>query len=206
MRWGKAPPWINPELASRTDLLRRLRQVRPRRPFDSFSAELDCYILTRGRTVLVNERRELAAAHQGVELRFPFYDRRLLEFMLAVPWGEKVTNGVVKPFLRETPGLLPEALRNLREKADYSGVNESLMRKGDHAALRELFRSPPTEVARYVNLRKAQQTCEAFLAGDNNQQRPTWVFACFFLWLKNFGSDARILHAALPLLTLPELV
>lgn len=190
-RWRKAPPWINPALADRTDLLRRLRQIRSRRRFDSISADLDHHILTRGRMILVNERRELTCTHQGVELRCPFYDRRLVEFMLALPWDVKVKEGRVKPFLRETPGLLPEALRNLPQKSDYSNVNEVLIRNRDHAALRELFRLPPIDAARYVNLRKAQATCEAFLAGDNSRLRPTWVFTCFLLWLKNFSAFAR---------------
>jgi asparagine synthase (glutamine-hydrolysing) len=188
LRWRKPPAWINSELARRTNLIQRLRQIRSQRSFHSLSAQMDHHILTRGRMILVHERRELAAAQLGIELRFPFLDRRLLEFMLAVPWEEKVKEGRVKPFLRDMPDVLPDAIRNLREKANYGEVNEFLMRRGDHAALDELFLRPPAEAGRYVNLQKAKKACRAFLAGDNAQQRPTWVFACLYLWLKNAGS------------------
>ena len=183
-KWRRPPQWINPEFAEGTGLLRRMRETRQDPPFDSRSKQADYRNLTCGRTIGHNERFEMMGAYHGFEVRHPFHDRRLVEFMFAVPWEEKVRQGRYKPFLRDAPGLLPEGLRDLRRKADYRGSWESTMRERDGAALRNLFLSPPLQAAEYVDRNGAQQVCEAFLAGDNSQQRRTWVLACFYVWLQ----------------------
>lgn len=51
----------------------------------------------------------------------PFFDRRLAEFMFAVPGEMKIKNGVSKVLLREaTRGLLPEATRTRVKKTGWN--------------------------------------------------------------------------------------
>ena len=179
------PAWIDPRFADRIGLAERLREVRSRLPFDSLCAETDHYALTRGRMVLMHEQREWAAAQQGIEYRFPYYDRRLIEFLLAIPYQQKSEGGRPKCLLRDVPGLLPAALVAQQEKADYAGLAESAVRGQLGEALRILFRDPPARAAAYVRPAEARQICGEFLDGDDDQQKTVWILSCFFLWIQN---------------------
>jgi asparagine synthase (glutamine-hydrolysing) len=157
--------------------------VRARLPFDSICAETDHHALTRGRMVLMHEQREWAAAQQGIEYRFPFYDRRLIEFLLAVPYQRKSEGGRPKSLLRDVPGLLPPALAAQHEKVNYAGLAESSLRAQLGEGLRVLFEDPPPRAAGYVRLGEARRVCQQFLQGAVNQQKTVWVLCCFFLWI-----------------------
>lgn len=71
--------------------------------------------------VLCMEWNNKTAGMHELEMAFPFLDRDLLSFLMAVP-GEVVTwNGVPKALLRAALGdILPEAITHRRWKADFS--------------------------------------------------------------------------------------
>ncbi|WP_179862287.1 asparagine synthase-related protein [Longibacter salinarum] len=61
----------------------------------------------------------LAASH-GVELRFPFWDRDLVEFCLSLPGEWKLRDGWDRYILRDaTAGVLPDAIRWRTEKTNF---------------------------------------------------------------------------------------
>ncbi len=60
---------------------------------------------------------KLAAWH-GIQLRYPFFDRRLIEFCLSLPAELKLQQGWTRYVLRESMrGLLPEVIRTRMTKA-----------------------------------------------------------------------------------------
>jgi asparagine synthase (glutamine-hydrolysing) len=182
-KWSRAPEWVQPEFARRSGLLERLRATPEPGGFRSMSAREDYVTLTRGRRVLVDERREREASRLGVEYRFPFYDTRMLEFMFAVPWEEKVDGWQVKPFLRQAPGLLPEALQRAGRKANYLAYGERLWQSQQWNSLRPLFESPPRGAEEYVHLPVARQIAQEFLDSGHRSQRETFLaLAVFLLW------------------------
>ncbi len=195
LKWREAPTWIDPRFAERIELVNRLRQMRPRLQFDSLSADADHHSFTRGRMVLMHEQREWAAAQHGVEYRFPFYDRRLLEFLLAVPWERKTESGRPKSLLRDATGILPASLRELREKADCARGSEQNLREAAGEALRLLFDNPPPRALDCVRGREARRLCREFLAGVDEVQKTVWILACFFLWIRStpFGIKDTVL-------------
>lgn len=71
--------------------------------------------------VLCMEWNNKTAGMHELEMAFPFLDRDLLSFLMAVP-GEVITwNGVPKALLRAALGdILPEAITHRRWKADFS--------------------------------------------------------------------------------------
>ncbi len=80
--------------------------------------------------VLCMEWNNKVATMHGLEMAFPFLDRELISFLMAVP-GEVLTwNGVPKGLLRAAMGgVLPEAIVHRRWKADFSHlVNEAVER------------------------------------------------------------------------------
>ncbi len=185
LKWRRAPAWIHPELARRTHLLDRMRAVRPRLPFESLSTEEDFHTLTRGRRVMADECRERVAALHGLQYGKPFYDRRLVEYMMAVPAEEKVVRGQFKSLLREIPGLLPEPLRNIRRKANYDPHFAALWRRQDWKSWRPLFEDPPGAAGDFVDLQVARQVCRAFLDQEDWSHQALFLhLGGFFIWLR----------------------
>lgn len=64
-------------------------------------------------------RKDRMSMYDGLEVRVPFCDHRLAEYMYSVPWNLKEMGGMEKGLLREAAcGLLPDAIR-LRKKSPY---------------------------------------------------------------------------------------
>jgi asparagine synthase (glutamine-hydrolysing) len=71
--------------------------------------------------------RELASA--GLEARYPFFDRRLAEFCLRLPDGQRQRGTVSKWVLRNAMrGRLPERIRRKAFKAEFSELFEAVLR------------------------------------------------------------------------------
>ena len=65
------------------------------------------------------DRKDRMSMACGLEVRVPFCDHRIAEYMYGVPWAMKDLNGMEKGLLREAAkGLLPDEVR-LRKKSPY---------------------------------------------------------------------------------------
>lgn len=89
---------------------------------------------------------KIAALH-GLDYAVPFLDRDLIQFLMAVPGVLQSAEGVPRALVREgLAGILPDAIRRRRWKADYSEpVNLGAAR--DLKAVQELFAHAPLAVA-----------------------------------------------------------
>jgi asparagine synthase (glutamine-hydrolysing) len=68
-------------------------------------------------SVWLLETLEARAARAGFELRHPFFDRALVEFLLAIPLGRREHGGMRKRLLRQAmQGLVPDHVRLPRHK------------------------------------------------------------------------------------------
>jgi asparagine synthase (glutamine-hydrolysing) len=68
------------------------------------------------------------AAMHGLEMAFPFLDRDLISFLMAIPGEVSTHQGVPKALLREgMRGVVPKTILKRRWKADFTSlVNEGL--------------------------------------------------------------------------------
>ena len=65
------------------------------------------------------DRKDRMSMYHGLEVRVPFCDHRIAEYLYGVPWAYKDYQGREKGLLRQAvAGLLPEAVR-LRKKSPY---------------------------------------------------------------------------------------
>ncbi len=59
----------------------------------------------------------------GIELRYPFRDRRLVEFMLKIPTDQLVSRGITRPIIRRgLREVVPEAILSRRHKTSFGPV------------------------------------------------------------------------------------
>ncbi|MDE3154718.1 MAG: hypothetical protein KGN76_06425 [Acidobacteriota bacterium] len=121
VRHDVVPPWVAPDLVTRTALRDRLAQFRTGLQFAS-RAQIDGYQeATSGEATLAMERLDRALAFLGVEGRHPFHDRRLIELALAFPPDQLWRDGQAKSLTRRAfADLLPPAVRQRTGRPDYA--------------------------------------------------------------------------------------
>jgi asparagine synthase (glutamine-hydrolysing) len=97
--------------------------------------------LTRWLPLLLDRKDRLSMA-SGLEVRVPFCDHRLVEYVWNVPWALKEAGGMEKGLLRAAAlGLLPDDLRE-RRKSMYPGAAEPAYEQAVDQQLRQLLTQP----------------------------------------------------------------
>lgn len=88
--------------------------------------------LTCGVFAFMLESYENIAQAHSIEARFPFFDRRLIEFCIALPPGQRIYKGWTRAIFRNAmSGTLPEDVRLRTTKADLgAGVRLNLLEYG----------------------------------------------------------------------------
>ena len=99
-----------------TDSARRpdatLLNLLPAHSPDHLSSEAICRQLTDGRSSARMVMHHNVAALTGIEWRFPFLDRKLVEFLIGLPPRMRVGDGMTRYLLREAlKGVLPERIQ-----------------------------------------------------------------------------------------------
>jgi asparagine synthase (glutamine-hydrolysing) len=129
-RWGRPPPvrrfgghaLIAPEFARRAALAERHAGMRGHR-FDLMRSSREDHHrrLSGGLLRVVLEVLDRVASAFSVEPRYPFCDKRLVEYCLALPADQKLRQGWTRFILRDAlAGCLPEKVRWRSGKGDLS--------------------------------------------------------------------------------------
>ncbi|WP_217571527.1 lasso peptide isopeptide bond-forming cyclase [Mesorhizobium sp. GbtcB19] len=204
MRRGSEPvrrtAWaglVNPDLARRTDLAERFDRSGSMPTAVSASEALTHrWLLSSGLVPHAFEVLDKAAANFGVEPRYPFWDKPLIEFCLSLPGEEKLKDGFGRHVLRRAmQGILPPAVQWRRDKIDFTAnlVNGML---GNHRELLDrLLISDSERIAPYVNLREVNAVYERLLSQPEQATLPdvqhVWRSVSLSLWLRQVqGSPA----------------
>jgi asparagine synthase (glutamine-hydrolysing) len=134
---GGTPAWIPRRFADRVGLDERTRVALPRTAV-SRAATWDSF--DNGFTQWALELLDRTDADLGIEERHPFYDRRVMEFALAIPEPQRWRGPTTKYVLRAAMGdLLPASVRARTNKADFSrqvvGAIIAMHEAGEYARL-----------------------------------------------------------------------
>jgi asparagine synthase (glutamine-hydrolysing) len=133
---------VDPEAAER-DRYATLRALVPRLPgedpLDARMREVLFFSL-HGPLALLLDRKDRMSMALGMEVRVPFCDHRLLEYVWNVPWSMKVADGREKSLLRlATADLLPAEVL-LRPKSAYPAMHDQAHDRAVCDAARRLLR------------------------------------------------------------------
>jgi asparagine synthase (glutamine-hydrolysing) len=91
------------------------------------------------------------ASSLGLEVRYPFRDRRLVELLLCVPSDQLYRPGVTRPVLREAmPGLLPEGVRRRVGKTSLAALFRRGVVERESETVRRLLESGRGAWERFV--------------------------------------------------------
>jgi asparagine synthase (glutamine-hydrolysing) len=190
------PPWFAPGFRQRAIASASKRFRAPRR-FASAHTRNCFRHATAGHYLNIVRREQVAAAVHGVEVRYPYRDRDLVAFLMAIP-GEIVNwQGVPKGLLRHAlTGVLPDSIRDRRWKADFTLLENDAVREDAPKVLRMLHRDCLAVRKGFIDagaLNRLEAAC-ANLTSDESAL-PGWSprdLAGLEVWLQQFFGTTAV--------------
>lgn len=126
----------------------------------------------------------------GVAARYPFWDREVAEFCLGLPAEEKLSRGWSRLVLRRAmQGIVPDSILARRDKLDFGVHLARGMVRHHHARLMQLFASPASPLAPYLDLPRAEAAYAAIAADPDAASGRTvqmvWRAASLGIWIES---------------------
>jgi asparagine synthase (glutamine-hydrolysing) len=130
------------------------------------------------------DRKDRASMATGLEVRVPFCDHRLVEYVFNAPWAMKSFDGREKSLLRAaTRDVLPEAVAN-RVKSPYPTTQDPRYAEALRGELRELLADPDAPVRPLLDLSAADHAVR-LAPGPELRQSSETVLA-LDSWLRRY--------------------
>lgn len=139
------------------------------------------------------------AAH-GIEARFPFWDKRLVELCLSLPASEKLDRGWSRLILRRAmTGVIPEQVRLRRDKMDFVHLLASGLVRHHREEISDVLSDGNGELASYVDLPRARAFYARLTAdpggAPGREVQALWRAVVMARWLER---RSRAVAAAAP--------
>lgn len=204
--WAGTFPWLaqarrrpgraavlRPELRARLDLrnyiadnyseaLDRVEPLPTDSPVERRMREISYVYLRYFLPILLDRKDRLSMAH-GMEVRVPFCDHRLVEYLYNIPWSMKTHDGREKSLLRSATGrLLPAIIRD-RVKSPYPVTQDPAYHKAIHSEFSEMLADPGAPVHEFVAAPAVRRVTSSRLAAFLLQ---------FNAWLVGYEPELRI--------------
>jgi asparagine synthase (glutamine-hydrolysing) len=183
-------PWdrLNPEFVQRIGLAQRHQDLQ--KPTCDRERDKHHEILTWGLVPYALEMIDRAAAATQIEPRFPFWDKRLVEFCLALPPEQKLHHGWGRWVMRQ-------AMADILPPAVQWRVGKTIMSAGFCYGLlnhnRQIFDQTilhdSAAIAQYINIQSLRQAHETFISEPDKQDSSVnfWTSAILTLWLQQIS-------------------
>jgi asparagine synthase (glutamine-hydrolysing) len=180
-------PFLTQEFAQQLRLSERLKKAEYLNNNPRLNERFHHYnYLTSGMLPYSLEMINRLASAFSIEVRFPFCDRRLIEFSLALPPEQKLRDGWNRFVLRQAmQGVLPEKVRWRGGKISLSRVLPYTLKKYDTEFVEDVIFYPPDPIQRYIDMDVIQKMYNQFI--DNGQEENLqWVWQVIILlsWFK----------------------
>ena len=166
---GNASDYLNRDFAQQAHLNTRNHHANQLR-FSSphFARQAHYRELTSGVVPLSLELMDKISAQCNIEVRYPFYDKRVIEFCLALPADQKLSGGWTRYVFRNSlDGILPEEIRWRSSKADFRPFFKNGMLKFSESVLRETLTGGPTYLDPFVDPVRLNTLYQQFASGAN---------------------------------------
>jgi asparagine synthase (glutamine-hydrolysing) len=149
--------------------------------------------LTSGLLPYTLELADRAAAAFGLEPRYPFFDRRLVEYCLALPPEQKLHDGWTRVVERRAmEGVVPEEVRWRIGKANLSPNFKRGLFNDDRHVVEDVILKDPQVIDEYVDVAALRKAFQRHTSGPIRDADALDVYAAvtLALWLRRTGLTA----------------
>jgi asparagine synthase (glutamine-hydrolysing) len=127
----------------------------------------------------------------GLEVRYPFFDRRLVEFCLSIPPAQKLQQGWTRAVMRRgMAGILPEPVRWRVDKSDLSSSFFRGLFERDRETVERVVFSHEPWLSEYVDVSALRSTYLRWAADPMRQGSDALALfgaVTLTLWLETSG-------------------
>jgi asparagine synthase (glutamine-hydrolysing) len=137
-----------------------------------------------------------ASAAFSLEARYPFFDRRLMEFCLSLPPDQKLHQGWTRVVMRRAmAGILPDEVRWRTAKANLSPNFRRRLLDADRALLDDVILHDPQIIEPYVDVPALRTVYQRYLSQPTGGE-PTVVYGAvtLALWLRNINLAPQVVQ------------
>jgi asparagine synthase (glutamine-hydrolysing) len=174
------------ELEDRID-----RLYRKNYPPEASAAENHWRGLTSGHFSFTLEQLEKISAAFGIEQRYPFFDRRLIEFCIALPPGQRIYKGWTRSIFRHAmAGILPPEVQWRKDKSNLgAGIKLNLLKYGSRE-IEEALNLSSDVLEKYVDVEVLRKAYRDYQSDPLNKDREALlILSNVYLskWLRQAG-------------------
>lgn len=193
----QAMPWqipLNSEFVDQLDILKRYQQLRRQR-FGAQPTQRHGHIadITSGLISSTLEVMDRTAAACQLELRYPFWDKRLVEFCVSLPEEQKMQHGWTRLIIRRAmAGILPPLIQWRCSKGNLGTAFDHTLCKYESPLIREALFNPPNKIPDFIDIVAMRKTFAQFADGQISNSDNTmliWQAVNLSLWLKQTEID-----------------
>jgi asparagine synthase (glutamine-hydrolysing) len=123
----------------------------------------------------------------SIEARLPFLDYRLVEFTLATPRNQKISQGITKRILRNAmKGVVPEVILQRRDKIGFSTPEDIWFRTSLKEFITGVIESVSFRQRPFFDIQKVRCHYSAHLQGRKNFSAVIWRWVNLEIWMREF--------------------
>jgi len=132
----------------------------------------------------------------GLELRVPFLDHKLVEFAASLPANLKLRGSTGKHLLRETmKDVLPKRIID-RSKKGFPVPTESWLRGDLKNFVHDTLLSSTSACRDYMDYRVIERIVNEHEQGKENRRQEIWTLLIFEIWHRLFIDRQPFIHKA----------
>lgn len=180
--------FINQDFAQHIGLITYLEK-RQNRPLRGTTRDRHFEDLTSPSVQFFLELTDKMAAAFSIELRHPFFDRRVVEFCLALPPDQKLRNGYNRAIVRRALALcLPPAVRTRKSKAAGDPHIDSYVRHFETERIEDVLFRNYQSIESYFDLQALRAAYQSAIQGSFRGEldpglNHAWKAAALATWL-----------------------
>jgi asparagine synthase (glutamine-hydrolysing) len=184
------PSWINSTFADSIHLQARTQAFSLPTKLTTTLRQEHLLGLEQGIFAYTLEQVDRYAAIFSLEMRHPFMDKRLIEFCLALPAEQKLSQGFGRVIMRRAlAGILPEAVQWRPGKADLSANFDYGFLKRDRQIVNEVIFNKIQRLEKYIDLEPIQAAYQKMSSdaekASNDDCMTVWKAVILTLWLES---------------------
>jgi len=190
-------PIVNPTFARRIGLATRAQtSLRSASGAARRARHVHWRALTAGLLPAALEMADRAAAAFSLEPRYPFFDRRLMEFCLALPPDQKLHQGWTRVIMRRAmANILPDEVQWRIGKANLSPNFQGRLLDCDRALLDDVILHDPFVIEQYVDVPALRRVYQRYISRPTGEDAlVVYGAVTLALWLRKGNLAAQVVE------------